>query len=282
MNGPKKAVSTLSVFLLALIFGPLLFTQNSLAQAESQFGLIHWEADFLGNSQPGSACWVAGSGGDLRLEVLLGNPSFSTPEDLLAQEGSGFTLILSEGLDGTFNPWLSPWQKLDPGAGTWVQLATRIVSGQNPFQDSGSWLLLAGAGPLKGVRPRFLQKDAFPSLERAIRVQLPELKQVADGQAVQPPKSFRGQNVARASGHGGQDEILTLKHFSEAEKGYSWRLTSSRKPGQIQLSNPILSVLPEPGVEVFAPLWPLAQLIDLNLFEIDQKNRELLHLRQVE
>ncbi len=282
MRYPRAGLLTLSGFLLTVIFLSVPCPGFALAQTNPQFGFLHWEAEFLGSDQPGSACWVVASGGDLRLEILLGEPNFSTPEDLMHQEGTGFTLVLSEGLDGTFNPWLSPWQKLNPGAGAWIQLATQIVSGQEDFSDDHPWTILAEPGTINIPRPRFWTGNRLGSFDQATRVQLPQLDRVAVDEKESLEKSFRGQNVARAAGHGGQEEILTLRRFQKNVRGYAWRLTSSRKPGQIHLSMPIISSIADPGLEVFAPLWPLGQLIDLNLFEIDKKNRELLQLRQVE
>ena len=46
--------------------------------------------------------------------------------------------------------------------------------------------------------------------------------------------------------------------------GFAWLLLSSRKPGRILLSNPEIIHLGPVGLEVFTPLWPLSELVEID------------------
>jgi hypothetical protein len=241
--------------------------------------LVSWEASFLGNLQPGVACWVLSAEGALRLEVLPGAHENSHLSDLLEQEGEGFTLILGTGLSGTFNPWRQEWRSVDAAAAGWVRLVAGVLTGQDPRQvvrDQEGRLLEQGLANHAPPVPRFFHGLSDPSQPSRLRVQLPALDNLA-GPGVSLPDERRGGTISRfrqrmtfrGDGRGGDEEILTMAAVSWRGKT-AWSLNSSRKPGRLLVSTPEPWAISSPGPEAFAPLWPLVDLVDLG-----EKIREL-------
>ena len=232
-----------------------------------QLHLVSWEAQILGRIQPGTACWIAGPHGALRLEILsAGDPA--ALENLLRQEGEGYSLILGSGEAGTFNSWHRQWRKVDSASASWVRLVSGILSGQ----DSSELVRSDGLRLLTSLTQRRVGRlpcHGRSQSKTKIRVQLPVLRDLsADPETTSRPSvssaksPFRQRMSHRGQGRGGPQEILTLVATDFIGQP-GWQLTSSRKPGRILISSPQTWSITSPGVEVFAPLWPLAELVEI-------------------
>lgn len=239
---------------------------DTLSRPSDQLRFLWWEGQVLGQSQPGSACWVRGDDGSVRLEVLPDGRAETGPGPLLRQEGQGYTLVLGPEDGGTFNPWGREWRTVAEATASWVRFLTGWLDGGDPaaLAEKGRIRLLPDSAATVAPRPRCL-----PLAAAAVRVQLPMLEDPATGRGSagtdpggQPGGSFRRAMTGRAAGRGGNQEVLTLR----PEPGPCpavWTLTSSRKPGRLRLG-PVAVWSTGPLVpEVFLPLWPLGQLLDL-------------------
>jgi hypothetical protein len=242
---------------------------QELPDTSSTLFQSHWTGSVLGRTESGALCWVAGPEGALRLEILFGAESSGIQgspshllEALLQQRGQGYCLVLGEGADGTFNPWGEPWQRLDSAVAHWLVAVARLVA-DGP--DAPSTSLLPWREVTPATRgPEFRRAPGRVSLaspaSRTWHAELPALKRVTGEPALaSDTTTFRSASVQRGLGRGGSAEILRLA-FSPGSPG-TWTLTTSRKPGRLELSDPHRHAIRVPGLEAFAPLWPLAELL---------------------
>jgi hypothetical protein len=215
-----------------------------------------------------------GPEGALRVEILFPegrqvhqHRTSHLLDALLQQKGQGYCLVLGEGADGTFNPWGEPWQRLDTVVARWLIPVARLVSG-SPVASAGElppWREVNPATREGGLMLSPGRNTSVAPVSRTWQAELPALERVFDDPATSsvatPPvaTAFRRENVGRGMGRGGSAEILRLT-FSPGSPG-SWTLTTSRKPGRLELSVPLRHAIQWPGLEVFAPLWPLAEVL---------------------
>jgi len=263
--------ASLCLFLLTFLVVNPGQAGNLPAAGDGRLFLVSWEVSVLGRTETGTACWIDGPDGVLRLEVLPGVTGQGALSRLLRQQGDGFTLILGGGAEGVFNPWQREWKKLGKNIVPWVRFVTLTLLDKDSEQVGGSSLgrqLFGNRAPV-GFRP-FFRNDFFPDQEAACRrIELPALAmdRVAAGTGTRdgglPARSpFRSRMVQRGGGRGGNREILTMTR-NGSTLGFTWLLLSSRKPGRILLSSPEIFHLGPVGLEVFTPLWPLSELVEV-------------------
>ncbi len=259
----------LVLYLLSLSWNPGKARAQESLDAGSTLFQSGWTGSVLGRTQSGELCWVMGPEGALRLEILFpvvrpGN-ALTAPNllnDLLRQRGQGYCLVLGEGADGTFNPWGEPWQRLDTAVGRWLIPVARLVSGhpEAPAFSLPPWREVTPATRGREFRLSPGRKISVGSASRTWQAELPALKRVLEEPATSSvATTFRRDSVGRGMGRGGSAEILRLT-LSCGSPG-SWTLTTSRKPGRLELSVPLRHAIQRPGLEVFAPLWPLADVL---------------------
>ena len=245
---------------------------NLPASGNGRLFLVSWEVSVLGRIETGTACWIEGPDGVFRLEVLPGVAGREALPRLLRRQGDGYTLILGGGAEGVFNAWQHEWKKLGENMVPWVRFVTLTLLGKDGEQGSGSGRgrRLVGNRTPVGTRP-FFRDDPFPDREAGgRRIELPALavNRVAAGTGTRnggrpAGTPFRSGMVQRGGGRGGNREILTMTRDGSIP-GFAWLLLSSRKPGRILLSNPEIIHLGPVGLEVFPPLWPLSELVEID------------------
>lgn len=219
--------------------------------------LAAWRAEALGHAIEGHACWVVGTDEVLRLEVALDESGAGPVRSLFQQSGQGWTVVLGEPGQGTFNGWAEAWRQVPPAFETWIRDA----------------LLCDGATTGVPVvwrpvpRPRFARRAGEAAVYRWIAPTL-ALDDRAGNAGSATGSNLRDRLVRRGSGRGADREIARLEvggprpAASPWRAGTTMRLGSSRRPGSIRWT--ILVRRAEIAVpdEVFLPLWPLADFLD--------------------
>jgi hypothetical protein len=236
----------------------------------------NWSASAYAQHEGGSACWLVGDNGSLRVEVLRdpeGSAELSTEprtgitpklEPLLTRSGNGWTLVLGPDGNGTLNAWGREWRQVPEGLAQMVRLVTaslRIYPGRPP-----EFPFASSVGPSRrpGVipRPKVLGFDPSPAVDADVwRYQLaPLLLRVIEDEE---EAGFRRKMTTRGRGAGGLGEVLVLNWSRPAgQAGYGLRIGSSRRPGTLSLEPPRDLAVTKPDPEVFLPLWPLSQFFE--------------------
>ena len=127
------------------------------APGESVLHYTNWTATAYSRHAGGTACWISGADGSLRVELRRGPAGFTGDapaaegnhgrdlQPLLERTGEGWTMVLGPDDTGTLNAWDREWR--EPPAGL-VQMV-RLVTGA----------LAAHPGP----RPDFAFCEPFPA-----------------------------------------------------------------------------------------------------------------------
>ena len=237
----------------------------------------NWSASAFAQHASGTACWIAGDDGSLRIEVLRdaeGDAELATEpwtgiapdlEPLMTRSGDGWTLVLGPNGNGTLNAWGKEWRQVPAGL---AQMAGLVTSSLRIYPDHPPEFSFASSvGPTRrpGVipRPEILGFAAFPAVDDDVwRYQLAPLAlRMAEGTKI---PGFRRKMTARGRGAGGLGEILVLIWSRPAgQEGYSLRIGSSRRPGTLRLDPPRDLAVAKPAPEVFLPLWPLSHCLEI-------------------
>ena len=273
----RYAVLRVPVIILALV---LLLPYGTLAEeppsGHTFLTSTSWSASAFAKHAGGTACWLVGDDGSLRIEVLRdpeGDEKFSTEHrtgiapdlgSLLTRSGEGWTLVLGPDGNGTLNAWGREWRQVPAGLAQMVGLVTaslRIYPGCPP-----EFSFASSVGPSRrpGVipRPEVLGDDVFQAVDEDVwRYQLvPLALRVTECENM---PSFRRQMATRGRGAGGLGEILMLTWSRPAgQEGYCLRIGSSRRPGTLRLDPPRDLAVTTPASEAFLPLWPLSRFFE--------------------
>ena len=270
VSGPRRVSLLWSVTSLLLFLFFLLPADCPADETASRSVLARWRATAFGEARQGLCCWVTGPEGALRLEVSApqrpGEPARRIGS-LLAWEGDGWTLILGEPGQGTLNRWREQWRQPPPG------LEPLVRAGLADWSDEEIPTSPGGISNRPGGRPSAWRSPS-PELRGRIhlerRWEAPLLSLApGHGPALIPgfdPDSFRNRMIRRGSGRGGSAEIVTLEFSIPAggrraagpwSPGTRLLVSSSRRPGQLQLDLLDSTFHPDLSVEAFLPLWPL-------------------------
>jgi len=216
-------------------------------------GTLHtatWRFQAWGRSVSGLACWISEVDGRWRLEVATSDDdSADTPASLLYQIGDGWTVVSVDGSKTYMQPWRDKLESI-PTAD-----ADRIVA------------LLALAQKGSGAVPVLETLGAHVGTGAGRRVvsRMPwtDDKIVAEALAVHWSNAsgshLRGVLEERGRGRGGPGEIWSLIFTGPGNS----RLSSSRRSGILHLDGGRDWPAHYDPDEVFVPLWPLAELLDL-------------------
>ncbi|MCK9995828.1 MAG: hypothetical protein KAH56_06070 [Candidatus Krumholzibacteria bacterium] len=227
-----------------------------------------WSASAYSHHADGAVCWLIGDDGSLRIEILR-NPNGDEEqsnksstgvavdiEPLMTWTGDGWTLVLGPDGSGTLNAWGREWEQVPEGLSQMARLITTAL--QNfpsrpadlPFASSVGQSSSYGGIP----RPGMLDSNATGQDDSDVwRYQL--ISTDVPG--------FRRKMTARGRGAGGVGEILVLRWWRPAgQEGHGLRISSSRRPGTLNLEPPRNLAVGNPDPEVFLPLWPLSQFFD--------------------
>lgn len=221
--------------------------------------LARWRAGAIGRTVSGNACWIVGKAGELRLEASLDTGGEDRPaENLFYQQGQGWSLILGQPGEGTFNPWAEAWQEVHPGLEAWMRAALLCPGRRSDSATSRG----------TAYRPRFCRPTQPMSVYRWVAPRLTfGGRDQTDSDSGRTGR-FRQSMVRRGTGRGADREIARLEVFHPAPRVAGWiagtrlRLVSSRRPGYLEWT--ILQRSPgfEAPPEAFLPLWPLSEFVD--------------------
>ena len=263
---------------LVLVFIP---DRSSLADqpptGQSHLTAAYWTASAYSRHAGGIICWLPGKDGSLRVEVsdspavsdgsalgAGGNP-FDNLESVLNWTGDGWTMILGPDDSGTLNAWGREWREVPLGL---AQIARLVTASLQVYPDQRPDFSFASfTGPqcrlARIPHPHFLVSQPPPDrCESSWHYQLSSLELEAEKDPA--GRNFRGNMVARGRGTGGRGEVVSLDWFSRTGiEGYGLVITSSRRPGTLRLEPPRDLAVKTPEPEVFLPLWPLSQFLEI-------------------
>jgi len=235
---------------------------------------VRWRAVFWAEQAHGTACWLPGGNGALRCEIRR-NIADEAPEDttlapLLRRGGQGWTLTAAGPGTGTLQAWGEPWREANRRMLQFGRVLTLVLVPQQTSLDSLAGLATRSLSRTRvsTPRPRWLAAAPQPGEgETDLRLELTTSPvSTADHEPVAGMVSaplFRRQLEARGRGRGGPAEILNL-HWPRApdSRGRRWiRITSSRRPGRLEITVPVEIIVTYPKPETFLPLWSLAELL---------------------
>ncbi len=225
----------------------------------------HWTISAWLEEISGIACWLNGPAGEVRAEISTEDDT-SDLSGLLQQYGRGWTCITTDSNAGTFNTWGAPWRKLDPRQVSFIRILEMYLRRAETLTAEdfrGLARVLAQADHARTV-PRWQIADRHnKNRNRTLRLAIGE---DVTGQGQADRRSFRERLVTRGRGHGDAVEIVTLHRTSQAvgvDNLPAVVVTSSRRPGKLVVSETRAQKVEFPYPEVFTPLWPLSELLEL-------------------
>lgn len=290
----RKTTPSLWVVLLSAV---LLLAGLPCAQAADQEEGIRsgelwsgcWEISLLGHGGTGRFCWLSGPDQEIRVEISqedvydslhwadVHSPWLEFLPPLFDRAGQGWTAVLGSDQSGTLQAWGREWQALQPALRIWIRTLLgalqRLGVPLKQFDLPAGVRLLASRECLPGSSRIWARTGPDPVSPASLRLELPAFKveQEPEIAAQRSRRGFRRDMAARGRGRGGEKEILSLlvqtskaANLPGVEKdGIFISVTSSRKPGKLVLAIrpglPVVFYFPE----IFSPLWPLAELVEI-------------------
>lgn len=204
---------------------------GAAAAEELQLVLGSWQARALGREARGTLAWVTGPGPELRLEAAAASDEggeAGDPATLWQRDGRGWTLVCgAPGEPGVLEPWGHPWRPAPAGL---ADLARAVALGKpgRPVR-----LVLAAADPADGSDP------------------------AAGDEPAAAPAGLRTALARRGRGGGGPGERLAVSHLP----GGRVRVTSTRRPGHLEIRALAAQAVAADPAEVYVPWWPLAEVL---------------------
>lgn len=246
-------------YLLLLFVVPLLPLATPALGHEGDHvvpnGELHtasWRFQAWGRSVSGLACWVSEVDGRWRLELATSpenDDRADTPVSLLYQIGDGWTVVSVDGAKTYVQPWRDKLESVPAAA------AARIVA----------LLALAekGAGAVPVLESLGAHVNAGTGRRAVSCMPWTDAKIAAESLAVdwsnEGGSQLRDVLEGRGRGRGGSGETWNLIFTGSG----SSRLSSSRRNGVLHLEGGDDWPAHYDPEEVFVPLWPLAELLDL-------------------
>jgi len=210
-----------------------------------------WHVSAWGRSAAGLACWLRDGTGLWRLDILLAQNATGEPAtmgDLLGQSGDGWTVVATGDKGVYLQPWRDRIEDLSPERARRVTALFLLAAA-----GCGAATDLAGCGAEVGMLPEQRNIPRTPwSGSGHTGAEDCVLTWPADGDA-----GLRSRLETRGRGRGAEDETWRVRFAGDRD----WRLTSSRRPGALEVE-----ALPDRAVsyyadEVFIPLWPMGELL---------------------
>ncbi len=237
-------------------------TGGALAQTgEAGYRFARWRASAWIYDFEGYACWALDGSGALRLEVLSEKGRAASPlQSIFRQAGIGWSVVLGEPGEGTFNPWREAWSKPSPGWEEWIRQI--LVPGGTGTDNSR----MATGNPLP--RRRFRGSRGGDPPTARIRWVLPviDLRANSAESRTRADRGFRQRWTWRGRGRGDDREVALLTVWNPGQEGGAWpagsrgHLASSRRPGSLDFEILRFEKRAVPP-EIFLPLWPLRDVV---------------------
>lgn len=225
--------------------------------AEGRLRTAVWRAGFLGREVHGTACWLTGPQGELRVELLrlAGPAADAAPHlaSLLARRGRGTTLIVPEPGTMLLQPWGEEWREVEPPLTDHLRTLLHAVAraGLGSWGPDSAWSPSArvlAARRLGPARPRWrrVAADGDGTLRLEVGAAAPA-----------GPDGLRGELTRRGRGRGGRGEVWRL-----SRGGSALAVRSSRWPGELEIGAVAERAVTYPDYETFLPLWSLERLLE--------------------
>ncbi|MFH1845721.1 MAG: hypothetical protein ABIF77_21270 [bacterium] len=210
----------------------------------------------------------------LRLEVIRGEDGRVAIETalsfLLDRSGKGWTFAVTDATTVVYQPWGEHWREYHASFARALMTLTRVFECREQLADL-HWA--DGLHPLtvsqQNVdRPRWVTAGQ----ERDAGVQHLRLEVDFYGNTTMSPdaemmlgnsrSSLRQENCQRGLGRGGVCEVWSVWRIPAAgTTGWTHRISSSRRPGDLEVSVPRIWNVEFPYPEAFLPVWSLAELL---------------------
>jgi hypothetical protein len=236
--------------------------------------LVRWRAGAWGEKATGTACWLSDGINYLRCEVRRDDGDFTATDVALdalqRQLGEGWTLTAAGPRAGTLHAWGEGWQEVNHDLLQWGRVLTQALV--KPHTDI-AWLDSVAARKLPDLskalpRPRWLRTQSQPDLKQPdLRLEITMVstasEQSDEAARAGAGSSYRRRLERRGRGRGAAAEIVDLRWPTEPDsRGLRWiQITSSRRPGRLEITVPIENIVTYPVPETFLPLWTLADLL---------------------
>jgi len=213
-----------------------------------------WRGTGMGESLGGSACWLRGPDGEVRIEVTREGTALHADVSpawgrLLTRGGDGWVVLLTADT-AVGGRWGAPLERLAPDHR--VRLETLLAVLEDGADGAGPWpvnVRMIAARGATGSRGN----GTVPAgrTEAAFRLRLPETA------------PLRAALEARGRGRGGGGETWRVRRNAPAGAPGETEIqvTSTRWPGRLELrAAGTWSVRFEPD-DVFVPVWSLGDLL---------------------
>jgi hypothetical protein len=264
-----RSLSLFAVGLACCLTGPPggFLASAALAAAEEGTGrapllAAGWEISVLSYRLTGSAYWLTGADGSIRVEILQRTSASAGRDPLecaLDRRGDGWTLVLGQVDEGTYDPWDREWRRLPAP----VHLAVRVILDELCSPRAGT------PGPAANPDRRPWSPRPPGGTDPLRRLQLPRLRLAASGEPEAGPEtapSFRQRLAARGGGRGGTGEVMSLLWARRIRSGKPalavLEVRSTRRPGVLRIDAPVtVASVTYLDPELFVTLWPLRDLI---------------------
>ncbi len=213
-----------------------------------------WRGTGMGESLGGSACWLRGTDGEVRIEVTREgaapradiSPAWGR---LLARGGEGWVVLLTEAT-AVGGRWGAPLECLAPDSRVRLETLLAVLEGG-----------VDGAGPWPAGVRRIAARDVIGS--HGIRAVPAGRTEAASHLRLPETASLRAALEARGRGRGGGGETWFVRRTAppDASGETEIQVTSTRWPGRLELR--VAGAWPvgfEPD-DVFVPVWSLGDLL---------------------
>jgi len=252
-SGPWQLLSmTVLAVAISASLHPALAEEETGGDLPGVMRFLDYRASVFSYRDQGTLLWLNGPDGPdgpdgmMRLEIRRGAVHANEPDPmipLLEQTGEGWTVILGGETGGTVSAWGEQWRQPPAGLVRAAQLIAATLAAGPPAQMPVQRRWRAGAAP------QSVAKYGIPSLTPTNSRQ-------------EASRAFRRALSLRGWGGGGDGDMLELAWQSEDEAEAPYlRIRSTRRPGEVEIStrtrHPVIYAMPE----VFAPLWPMAELV---------------------
>ena len=249
MNGARSLRALAAPALLAAVVTGVTVPPARAVPIEGTLRGAVWRGSGPGVRLAGSACWLRGPQGEVRIEVSRDGAAPVVPAEpagnpLLTHDGEGWVVLLTADA-AVWGRWGARLEPLPSDSR--LRLATLLALLEGGADGDGPWPA--------GVRPVVPRADAAAGAARApavLRLRLPETA------------PLRAALEARGRGRGGGGETWRVRREASADSsgGTDLVVSSSRFPGRVALraagSWPVGF---EPD-DAFVPVWPLGELLD--------------------